>query len=61
MEISLSHLVGDLEHIVRDYGVTAVMIILALEALGAPVPGETLLIFPRHSWLRAARCPCPPS
>lgn len=40
-----SHLVGDLEHFVRDYGVIAVTIILALEALGAPVPGETLLIF----------------
>jgi membrane protein DedA with SNARE-associated domain len=42
---SLTHLVGGLEHIVRDYGVIAVTIILALEALGAPVPGETLLIF----------------
>jgi membrane protein DedA with SNARE-associated domain len=42
---SISHLVGDLEYFVRDYGVIAVTIILALEALGAPVPGETLLIF----------------
>jgi len=42
---SLSHLVGSLEHVVRDYGVIAVATILALEALGAPVPGETLLIF----------------
>jgi membrane protein DedA with SNARE-associated domain len=49
---SLTHLVGDLEHFVRDYGVIAVTVILALEALGAPVPGETLLIF---SALLAAR------
>ena len=39
------HLVGGLEHFVRLYGVTAVMVIVALEALGAPLPGETLLIF----------------
>jgi len=38
-------LIAGLEHFVRDYGVLAVMVILALEALGAPVPGETLLIF----------------
>jgi membrane protein DedA with SNARE-associated domain len=49
---SLTHLVGDLEHFVRDYGVIAVTVILAFEALGAPVPGETLLIF---SALLAAR------
>jgi membrane protein DedA with SNARE-associated domain len=49
---SLTHLVGDLEHFVRDYGVIAVTLILAVEALGAPVPGETLLIF---SALLAAR------
>ena len=41
----LGHLVTGLEHFVRDYGVVAVMVILALEALGAPLPGETLLIF----------------
>ena len=39
------HLVAGLEHVVREYGVLAVMLILAVEALGAPVPGETLLIF----------------
>jgi membrane protein DedA with SNARE-associated domain len=39
------HLVAGLEHIVRDYGVFAVMLILAVEAIGAPVPGESLLIF----------------
>src|ERR1700758_1926934 len=39
------HLVVGLEHVVREYGVFAVMLILAVEAIGAPVPGETLLIF----------------
>jgi membrane protein DedA with SNARE-associated domain len=39
------HLVAVLEHVVREYGVFAVMLILAVEAIGAPVPGETLLIF----------------
>jgi len=37
------HLVAGLEHVVRDYGVFAVM--LAVEAIGVPVPGESLLIF----------------
>ena len=41
----LGQLVADLEHFIRDYGVVAVMVILAFEALGAPLPGETLLIF----------------
>lgn len=41
----MEHLVAGLEHFVRDYGVVAVFVILTLEALGAPVPGETLLIF----------------
>lgn len=39
------HLVAGFEHFVRDYGVFAVMLMVAMEALGAPVPGETLLIF----------------
>jgi membrane protein DedA with SNARE-associated domain len=34
-----------LEPFVRHYGVFAVSLILTFEALGAPVPGETLLIF----------------
>ena len=34
-----------LEPFVRQYGVLAVSLILALESLGAPVPGETLLMF----------------
>lgn len=41
----LGQLVGSLEHFIRAYGVAAVMAIVALEALGAPLPGETLLIF----------------
>src|SRR5262245_15571822 len=34
-----------LEPFVRHYGVFAVSLILAFESLGAPLPGETLLIF----------------
>jgi membrane protein DedA with SNARE-associated domain len=41
----LGQLVGSLEHFIRAYGVAAVMAIVALEALGAPLPGESLLIF----------------
>jgi membrane protein DedA with SNARE-associated domain len=41
----VGHFVGSLEHFIRDYGVAAVTVILTLEALGAPLPGETLLIF----------------
>jgi membrane protein DedA with SNARE-associated domain len=41
----LGHLLDRLEPLIRDYGVAAVTVILALEALGAPLPGETLLIF----------------
>lgn len=37
--------VGSLEHFIRDYGAAAVTVILTLEALGLPLPGETLLIF----------------
>jgi membrane protein DedA with SNARE-associated domain len=41
----LGQLVGSLEHFIRANGVAAVMMIVALEALGLPLPGETLLIF----------------
>jgi len=41
----VGQLLGSLEHFIRGYGVAAVTVILALEALGAPVPGETVLIF----------------
>ena len=41
----VGQLVTGLENFVRHYGAFAVMLILAIEAIGAPVPGETLLIF----------------
>lgn len=41
----IGQLVADLEGFVRNYGAFAVMPILTIEALGAPVPGESLLIF----------------
>jgi membrane protein DedA with SNARE-associated domain len=34
-----------IEPFIRDYGITAVVIILGLESLGLPLPGETVLIF----------------
>ena len=40
-----SHLVASLEPFIRHYGVFAVMLILAVEAIGLPAPGESLLIF----------------
>lgn len=41
----LSQLVAGLESFVRHGGAAAVLLILAIEAIGAPVPGESLLIF----------------
>jgi membrane protein DedA with SNARE-associated domain len=41
----IGQLIAGLENFVRHYGAFAVMLILAIEAIGAPVPGETLLIF----------------
>jgi membrane protein DedA with SNARE-associated domain len=41
----IEHLIGALEPLIREYGAAAVMVIILLEALGAPVPGETLLVF----------------
>ncbi len=41
----IEHLIGALEPVIREYGAAAVMVIILLEALGAPVPGETLLVF----------------
>jgi membrane protein DedA with SNARE-associated domain len=38
-------LIGSLEHFVSAYGVVAVTVILTIEAMGGPVPGESLLIF----------------
>ena len=40
-----SQLIGDAESLVRDYGAIAVMVLIFLEAVGAPAPGESLLIF----------------
>jgi membrane protein DedA with SNARE-associated domain len=41
----IGQLVAGLESFVRHYGAFAVMPILAIEAVGVPVPGESLLIF----------------
>jgi len=41
----ISQLVAGLESFVRHNGAVAVLLILAVEAIGAPVPGESLLIF----------------
>jgi len=41
----VGQLVAGLESFVRHYGAFAIMPILAIEAVGAPVPGESLLIF----------------
>ena len=41
----IGQLTADLEALIRHYGVFAVSLMLALESLGLPVPGETLLIF----------------
>jgi membrane protein DedA with SNARE-associated domain len=34
-----------IEPYIRDYGIAAVVVILGLESLGLPLPGETVLIF----------------
>ena len=41
----VGHIVAGLESFVHHYGVFAVFLLVTIEALGAPVPGETLLIF----------------
>jgi len=41
----IGQLVAGLEGFVRHYGAFAVLPILMVEAIGAPVPGESLLIF----------------
>ena len=43
--VGIEHLFGNLEPFVHDYGAAAVMVILTFESLGAPLPGESLLIF----------------
>ena len=41
----IEHLIGLIDPLVRQYGVVAVAIIITLESFGAPLPGESLLIF----------------
>ena len=41
----VGHIVAGLESFVHHYGVFAVFLMVTIEALGAPLPGETLLIF----------------
>ncbi len=41
----IAHLFGNLEPFVHEYGAAAVAVILTLESLGLPVPGESVLIF----------------
>jgi membrane protein DedA with SNARE-associated domain len=40
----IEHLLGDLDPLIRAYGVGAVLVILTLESLGMPQPRESLLI-----------------
>ena len=41
----IEHLLGLVEPLVRRSGLIAVPVIITLESLGAPLPGESLLIF----------------
>jgi membrane protein DedA with SNARE-associated domain len=41
----MEHLIGTLEPYIREYGAPAIFVILFLESLGAPLPGESALIF----------------
>jgi membrane protein DedA with SNARE-associated domain len=41
----IEHLLGLIDPLLRQYGVVAIAIIITLESLGAPLPGESLLIF----------------
>lgn len=43
--MDVSHLLTDIEGFVRADGAIAVAVIVFLEAIGAPLPGESLLIF----------------
>jgi membrane protein DedA with SNARE-associated domain len=42
--VEIEHLLGNLEPFVHAYGAAAVMVILAFESLGLPLPGESVLI-----------------
>jgi membrane protein DedA with SNARE-associated domain len=41
---AIEHAFGNLTPLLQEYGVAAVALILMLESLGLPVPGESLLI-----------------
>lgn len=43
--MDVSHFLTDIEGFVRDDGAIAVAVVLFLEAIGVPLPGESLLIF----------------
>jgi membrane protein DedA with SNARE-associated domain len=44
MMTAIEHAFGSLTPLLQEYGVTAVMIILMLESIGLPLPGESVLI-----------------
>jgi hypothetical protein len=46
MITAIEHAFGSLTPLLQDYGVVVVMIILMLESIGLPFPGESLLILP---------------
>jgi membrane protein DedA with SNARE-associated domain len=41
----IEHLLASIDPLVRHYGLIVVPLIITLESLGAPLPGESLLIF----------------
>ncbi|MBO0732857.1 MAG: DedA family protein [Methylocapsa sp.] len=41
----IEHLFGNLAPYIHSYGAAAVVVILTFESIGAPLPGESLLIF----------------
>jgi membrane protein DedA with SNARE-associated domain len=43
--VDVQDFIGNLEPLVREYGAAAVTLILTFESFGAPLPGESLLIF----------------
>ncbi len=44
MIVEIEHFLGNLEPFIHAYGAAAVMVILTFESLGAPLPGESLLV-----------------
>jgi membrane protein DedA with SNARE-associated domain len=41
----IAQFLANVEPLVRDYGALAVLVILTFESIGAPLPGESILIF----------------